>query len=67
MPFVQGQLRRTAVEIRFESECGHCGRTLHIEIDSDLRHRVAEAADPLVYVPLVDFARVKDLSIVDSF
>ena len=68
MPFVQGHLRGQPVSVEIRTECAHCSRALHLEIDSDLRHRVAEAeADPLIFVPLVDFAKLKDLSIVDSF
>jgi len=41
---------------------------LHIEVDSELRVRLSEvAADPLVFLPLVDFAKLKDPSIIDSF
>ena len=51
-----------------ETECAHCGRPLHIEMDSDLRYSVLEQdAAPLVFVPMVDFARLKDPSIIDAF
>ena len=51
-----------------ESECGHCGQPLHIEIDSDLAWRVAEdGAEPLVYVPLVDLQNLTEPSIIDCF
>lgn len=67
MPFVQGHLRGQPVSVQIRTECAHCARPLHLEVDSELHHRVAEAADPLIFVPLVDFAKLKDLSIVDSF
>ena len=68
MPFVQGQLRHDSVTIAFASECGHCGRPLHIEIGSDLGYRVdPEAAGALVFVPLVDFAKLRAKSIIDDF
>jgi hypothetical protein len=68
MPFVQGHLRRESLAVTFATECGHCHRALKIEIDSELQYRVDEQeADPLVFVPLVDFAKLKDLSIIDSF
>lgn len=53
-----------------ESECGHCGQALHIEMDSELQWRVAEAeaeAEPLVYVPLVDLQNLAEPSIIDCF
>ena len=68
MPFVQGQLRQASVAIRIDSECVHCGRPLGIEIDSDLRYRAAPGAEgALVFVPLVDFARLRARSIIDDF
>ena len=51
-----------------ETECAHCGRPLHIEMNSDLRYSVTElGAMPLVFAPMVDFDRLKDLSIIDAF
>jgi hypothetical protein len=65
---VQGQLRREPLTCAIETECAHCGRPLHIEIDSELRTSVLEgAAAPLVFSPLVDFGRLEDPSIIDAF
>ena len=65
---MQGHLRDRPVSVRIRTECAHCRRSLHIEVDSELRHRVAEeAAEPLVFVPLVDFEKLKDPSIIDAF
>ena len=51
-----------------ETECAHCGRPLHIEMNSDLRNSVTElGATPLVFAPMVDFDRLKDPSIIDAF
>jgi hypothetical protein len=69
MPFVQGHLRRESLAITFESECAHCARPLRLEIDSELRHRITppEAADALVFVPLVNFEKLRARSIIDDF
>jgi hypothetical protein len=68
MPFVQGQLRRESLAITFASECAHCARPLRIEIGSDLRYRVdPEAAGALVFVPMVDFTKLRAKSIIDDF
>jgi hypothetical protein len=41
---------------------------MHIEIDSELTVRVLdEGADPLIFVPLVDFDKLEDPSIIDAF
>ena len=67
MPFVQGHLRNESLSVAFRSECAHCSRPLRIEIDSRLDHRVVEAGEPLIFVPLVDFEKLKDPSIIDAF
>jgi hypothetical protein len=39
-----------------------------LEIDSELKYRIVEGgADPLVFVPHVDFAKLADPSIIDAF
>lgn len=68
MPFVQGQLRHESLTITFLSACAHCERPLQLEIGSDLNYRVdPEARGALVFVPMVDFAKVRARSIIDDF
>lgn len=68
MPFVQGHLRCEPLSVTFRTECAHCSRPMRIHIDSDLQYRVDDGGtDPLVFAPLVDFAKVKDPSIIDVF
>ena len=67
MPFVQGHLRNEPLAITIETECAHCSRSIQIELDSELNYRVVEGTDPLVFVPLVDFEKLKDPSIIDAF
>ena len=41
---------------------------MHIDIDSDLKYHVEEeGANPIVFVPLVNFAKLADPSIIDAF
>jgi hypothetical protein len=41
---------------------------MHMEIDSDLNHRVGEeGADPITFIPQVDFQKLEDPSIIDRF
>jgi hypothetical protein len=50
------------------SSCAQSGKPLVIDIDSDLRYRVAdEARDVRVFVPLVDVSKLDEPSIIDSF
>ncbi|MGD8474928.1 MAG: hypothetical protein PVH59_12470 [Anaerolineae bacterium] len=65
---MQGQLREERLTFEVETECAHCGQPLHLEIDSDLDYRVVEDdAEPLVFVPMVDFEKLDDPSIIDAF
>ena len=68
MPFVQGRLRTEALSVALTSECAHCRRSLHLTIDSDLRIQVAEAqAEPWIFIPIVDFKRLRAPNIIDDF
>ncbi len=65
---MQGLLRNEKLSFQIETECAHCHTPLHIEIDSDLNYQVVEQdAKPVVFTPMVDFARLKDPSITDAF
>ena len=56
------------MEFKVSTECGHCGAPLHLEIDSELNYQVGEQeAQPLIYVPFVDFQKIDDPSIIDQF
>ena len=65
---MQGQLREEPLSVVIETECAHCAQPLHIEVDGKLTYRVVEeGADPRVFVPLVDFDKLADPSIIDAF
>ncbi len=65
---MQGRLRNESLTFTVTTECAHCGRPIHLEIDSDLHYRVLEQdANPRVFAPMVDFKKLKDPSIIDAF
>jgi hypothetical protein len=65
---VQGLLRNEELSFTIETHCGQSGRPLHIEIGSDLNYRVVESgADPHIFIPMVDFGKLEDPSIIDAF
>lgn len=67
-PFVQGQLRGESLSVSIETECAHCHAPLHLKVDSELNYQVREEqASPLIFVPLVDFEKLDDPSIIDAF
>ncbi len=56
------------MSVLIETECAHCSEPMHIEIDSELNSRVREeGAEPVTFVPHVDFRKLEDPSIIDSF
>jgi hypothetical protein len=75
MPFVQGQLLKQEgqhlplpLQFTIQTECAHCGQPIHLEMDGELNYRVLETeAEPLVFVPMVDFDKLEDPSIIDAF
>ena len=68
MPFVQGHLRQQDLTFTITTECAHCRAPIHLDVDTDLNFRIAETtARPLVFMPLVDFARLEAPSIIDDF
>ena len=67
MPFVQGHLWKKSLAVTITTLCAHCARPLLLEVDSQLRYRAADGAAPLIAVPIVDFAKLKDPSIIHAF
>jgi hypothetical protein len=67
-PFVQGLLRGEPLSCVVRTECAHSARPLTLEIDSGLACRVVDpGAAPRLSIPLVDFEKLDDPSIVDAF
>jgi hypothetical protein len=65
---VQGQLRKENLIFTIQTECAHCGKEIRIEMDSQLNYSVSEPnARPLIFVPMVDFGKLEDPSIIDAF
>ena len=65
---MQGRLRGEHLTVRVDTECHHCGKTLALEIDSDMNIGVEGAgAAPLVFTPDVNPFEVGGPSIVDDF
>ena len=65
---MQGHLRGSLISAEVKTECAHCGMPIHVNMDSDLNFVVEEeGADPLVFIPMVDFSRLKDPSIINVF
>ena len=65
---MQGRLRGEKLSVELESECAHCGKTLHISIDSELNSRVGEKdVEPLLFEPDVDWKTFKGADIINDY
>ena len=67
-PFVQGKLRDEFLSVIIESECGHCGQPIRIELDSDMNiGSIEKDSTPLVFEPDVDWSDFKEPNICDAY
>jgi hypothetical protein len=65
---VQGHLRKESLAVVIDTECAHCSQPMQIKIDSDLQYHIkVGGADPIVFVPEVNFYKLNDPSIIDAF
>ena len=64
---MQGHLRKKPLSVSFETQCACCAEPFRIDIDDELSYAVVGEAEPVVFMPIVNFKKVKDPSIVDVF
>lgn len=65
---MQGRLRGEELSIELESECAHCGKALHISVDSELNSQVRERdVEPLLFEPDVDWKTFKGANIINDY
>jgi hypothetical protein len=65
---VRGRLRNEELSFEIDTECACCGEPMHITMRSDLSYDLADTASrPMYFVPLVDFTRLREPSIVNVF
>jgi hypothetical protein len=67
-PFVQGRLRGEALSFDVTTECACCARPIRFTMRHDLSFELREpGAQPVFFVPMVDFTRLRAKSIIDDF
>jgi hypothetical protein len=65
---VQGQLTGNPLSVIVRTACAHCGEPIHLDIGSEAEARVVDSdADPLTFIPDVDFSTLPDKCITDAF
>ncbi len=55
------------MSVLVETSCAQCGQPLVFTVDEQLGYTFDGAAEPTLFVPHVDFDRLKDPSIIDAF
>jgi hypothetical protein len=67
-PFVQGRLRREQLTVTIESVCAHSGQPMRFTLDSEMRFSVDDpGAEPLVFMPQVDWTNFSEPNIIDAY
>ena len=67
-PFVQGRLFGEELSVEIRTECGCCGKSMHLTVTSDLRYEVHDAgAEPLVFEPELDWSCFTDPNIIHGY
>ena len=65
---MQGQLLNRNLSCTIETRCAVSGRTIEIEIESDLSYRLRSSSErPMLVIPLIDLGALDAPSIVDDF
>ena len=65
---MQGKLRGEALSFHIESECACCNEPIRFTMRHDLSFMLEDqSSDPIFFVPIVDFTRLKAPSIVERF
>jgi hypothetical protein len=65
---VQGRLRDEPLSFEIRSECACCARPIRFRMGCDLSFELEDPeCDPLFFVPVVDFTKLKANSIIDDF
>ena len=56
------------MSVTVSSECAHCSQPIELDVDSDVGCNVKnEGADPVVFIPMVDFSKLTERCITDVF
>ena len=67
-PLVQGKLRNEPLSFDIASECACCKVPIKFTMSHDLSYELGDpSSDPIFFVPLVDFTKLKAPSIVEHF
>jgi hypothetical protein len=66
-PFVQGQLRDRPTSVAIDTSCAHCGRPMHVDVDSTMKVSCEEGTKPLLFSPDVDWSTFEEQNIIHAY
>ena len=65
---MQGRLREEHLTVTIETVCAHSGRPMSIILDSEMKFSVLDkGAEPLVFMPQVDWKTFTEPNIIDAY
>ena len=65
---MQGRLREEHLTVTIETVCAHSGRPTTIAIDSEMEFSVSDkGAEPLVFMPHVDWETFAEPNIIEAY
>ncbi|UCG24516.1 MAG: hypothetical protein JSW55_00485 [Chloroflexota bacterium] len=66
---MQGRIREgEGLAFDIQTECGHCGRALGLEVDAAMDFKQDESgAEPLVFMPDVDWDHFEEPNIIHAY
>lgn len=65
---MQGRLRDEYLTVKIETQCSESHKPIHITLDSDLKViSQTNDAQPLVFLPDVDWANFSEATILDAY
>jgi len=65
---VEGRLRNERLTVEIATECAHCGRPMHFQVDEKLQWRASErGANPRLFLPHVDWETFQGRNIIGDY
>lgn len=65
---MQGRLREKHLSVTIDTSCAHCDRPMQFGLDSDMVFRnQSMGAEPMVFMPQIDWDNFKEPNIIDAF
>lgn len=65
---MEGRLRNERLTVEIATECAHCARPMHLQVDEKLQWRVSESgANPRLFLPHIDWDTFQGRNIIGDY